>query len=378
MKKKLFLSLLVFTFPALAATTFPGSEPKTGDAYYLWNVGRQAFLCLDNSGLSLSGCPLPFTVGGEGATLTLTASEGELGSSLYALPTVGDSGAQHQWTAVGRTNGYVLSVRLPESADDHPIYYSEAFGDVRTMMQQPDDEFTDALWLFVSPSDAATAEVTLDETADSYTMPIILSTATVKLKRTFTLNSWNTLCVPFDITSQQLRDQFGDGVQLASLSGSNDTELIFALTDAVERGKPYIVKPSKEPSNGTYYVFTDVSAFADSPQAVDCGTAGFHGTFSKETVPAASYVFRNDQIYHLPEAMTAKGFRCWIQDASDKTGFTSWKLDGATEIPGIRLQDNAVVYDLSGRYRGNSTKGDIPARALPHGIYIIKGKKIIK
>ena len=76
--------------------------------------------------------------------------------------------------------------------------------------------------------------------------------------------------------------------------------------------------------------------------------------------------------------MTAKGFRCWIQDASDKTGFTSWKLDGATEIPGIRLQDNAVVYDLSGRYRGNSTKGDIPARALPHGIYIIKGKKIIK
>lgn len=378
MKKILFLLFLVITLPAAASTTFQGSDPQSGNAYYLWNVGRQAFLCLDGSDLALSGRPLSFTVGSDGTTLTLASSEGMLGSSLYALPTVGDSDGQHQWTAVSSTGGYVLSVRLPESADDHPIYYSEAFGEVRTMMQQPDDEFTDALWLFVSPSDAATTEVVLDETADSYTVPIIQSTATVKLKRTFTLGSWNTLCVPFDIPASQLKDQFGSDVQLATLSGSNNAELIFSTTDAVEKGKPYIVKPSQNPKDGTNYVFTGVRAFADSPQQVDCGTAIFHGTFCKTTVPARSYVLRKNEVYHLPEAMTAKGFRCWIEDTSSQANFTSWQLDGTTAAPSISLQGKDEIYDLSGRYRGSSTKEQDGLQELPHGIYIIHGKKIIK
>lgn len=372
MKKILYLLLLVFSVSASATTTFQGSEPQQGSTYYLWNVGRQAFLCLNNSELALTGRPLSFAVGSDGSAITLTASEGMLGSSLYNLPSVGDADDQHQLTAVSRANGYVLSVRLPESADDHPLYYSEAFGDVRTMMQQPDDDFTDALWLFVSPSDAATDEVTLDETATSYTVPIIQSAATVKLKRTFTIGSWNTLCVPFDISVDQLKSQFGSDVQLATLSESNATQLVFSLTDAVEKGKPYIVKPSKEPTDGTSYIFTGVSAFADAPEAVDCGTATFYGTFCKTEVPARSYVISKNTVYHLTEAMTTKGFRCWIVDNSSQANFTSWQLDDATSISSIRQSSNGDVYDLSGRRRASNME------TLPHGVYIIKGKKIIK
>ncbi len=228
MKKILFLLLLfVISVSVSAQITFQGSEPQNGNTYYLWNVGRQSFLCLNDSKLALSGRPLAFTVDGAGATFTLTAAEGLLGSSLYDIPSVGSTDNRHEWSAVCMEEGYVLSVRLPESADFHPLFFSEAFGDVRTMMQQPDDEFTDALWRFVSPNEASVAEVTLDETADSYTVPVTLNTATVKLKRSFTLNSWNTLCVPFDIPASQLKEQFGDDMQLATLSGSNDTQLFF-------------------------------------------------------------------------------------------------------------------------------------------------------
>lgn len=378
MKKILFLLLLfVISVSVSAQITFQGSEPQNGNTYYLWNVGRQSFLCLNDSKLALSGRPLAFTVDGAGATFTLTTAEGLLGSSLYGIPSVGSPDNQHEWSAVSMEKGYVLSVRLPESADFHPLYFSEAFGDVRTMMQQPDDEFTDALWRFVSPNEASVAEVTLDETADSYTVPVILNTATVKLKRSFTLNNWNTLCVPFDIPASQLKEQFGDDVKLATLSGSNDTQLFFSLTDAVEKGKPYLVRPTKESTDGRY-VFTGVGTFAEAPQEVVRGTARFHGSFCKTPVPAKSYVIRKNEVYHLPESMTTKGFRCWIEDTEALAHFTSWQIDGTTGIMDVSVESVPEVYDLSGRHRCGNAGQASKMTTLPHGVYIIKGKKIIK
>ena len=353
MKKLLLILLLIIPVSVSATVNFPGSEPQKGNTYYLWNVGRQAFLCLHNSELALSGRPLSFTVDSSDATITLTAAEGALGSSLYGMPSVGSLNGQHEWTAVSRAEGYVLCVRLPESADCHPIYFSEAFGDVRTMMLQPDDEFTDALWRFVSPNEAAVAEVTLDEAADSYTVPVIQNAAKVKLRRSFTLNSWNTLCVPFDITASQLREQFGDDVQLAVLSGSNDTQLFFSFTDAVEKGKPYIVKPTRVSDDGLY-VFTGVGTFAEEPQEVVRGNACCLGSFCNNEVPAKSYVFRKSEVYHLPEPMPAKGFRCWIEDSEALANFTSWQVEGTTGFRDVSVESVAAVYDLCGRHRGSN------------------------
>ena len=375
MKRLLLLILLVTGLASMhAGSPYEGSEPLKGNTYYLWNVGRQAFLCVAGSSLAFTGRPLAFTLDGNGTTLTLSTHEGQLGSSLYGLPSANGSSGRSEWTAVRRLDNYVLSVRLPESADCHPLYFSEAFGDVRTMMQQPDDEFTDALWRFVTPEEAAVAEVTLDETDTTYTVPVIQGSATINLKRTFTLGVWNTLCVPFDIPSDRLKEQFGSDVQLASLCGTRGDELIFVLADAVEQGRPYLVKPTKAPDID-HYVFAGVCTFAEAPVEVVSGNARFRGSFCMTQMPASSYVIRGNGVSRLPEPMTDKGFSCWIEEVAASAPFITWQLQGSTGITTVGMGRTDEVSDLSGR---RLKLDGLNAGRLPHGVYILNGKKIIK
>ena len=74
--------------------------------------------------------------------------------------------------------------------------------------------------------------------------------------RTLSNSCWNTLCLPFSQTGEQVRKAFGSDValkQYASVSGNTMT-----FTDATEivAGKPYLVKPSTTVENPTFTEFT--------------------------------------------------------------------------------------------------------------------------
>lgn len=77
--------------------------------------------------------------------------------------------------------------------------------------------------------------------------------------RTYKANQWNTFCLPFDLTIEQLKTAFGNDVEIVDHVGMDldgKTMLFAPVTDAtLYGGFPYFIKPTSEVSNPK---FTDV------------------------------------------------------------------------------------------------------------------------
>lgn len=257
----------------------------------------------------------------------------------------------------------------------------------------------------------------------------------IRLKRAFKTDKWNSFVFPYNLTSTQVRNAFGDGTRVAKLDGlgtiTNDANIIdFASVSlpegtgiAIEANKFYLIKPSDPlPDTKDYYdMGTQVYKYSELPQGVqtahyDIGENAAHASghntiISKATywattnyanfnrnnltavtngiyAPAKSYVISDSQMYYIKNPNRIKGFRGWIEDVDAATGTTGGAklaLNGVfdeNEISGINaifteeviVPSNGSIYDLSGRkVAGNASQ----LNALPKGMYIVNGKKYI-
>lgn len=113
---------------------------------------------------------------------------------------------------------------------------------------------------------------TLDETS---TQNVIenCSYANVTLKRTVESSHWNTFCVPFSLTADQITKYFGEGTLLRTYEGDfNNNIANFKVVDNIEAGKPYLLKPGNAVvENPTFEEVSIVATNLDTyknPQAV--------------------------------------------------------------------------------------------------------------
>ena len=242
--------------------------------------------------------------------------------------------------------------------------------------------------------------------------------ATVYLKRNFTLNKWNTLVMPIDLTAAQVKEAFGDDTQIAELKGvgavtgrpSIDFQTVSLDQEGtvVEKAKMYLIKPVKDGSTKTLVVtfkdsttktYQDVKMYTigrrnlNGDNLVDpittegqCdqypdGQVKFVGTYvSKDATfgpQAKSYVFSGGNMYHLSSAMAIKGFRGWFEDMTGSGSIKFNISDGEiTSIDEVIANDkgkaNGAVYTVDGvQVRANASS----LEGLPAGIYIFNGKK---
>lgn len=110
--------------------------------------------------------------------------------------------------------------------------------------------------LFFYPQDVAQPELVLDEenpdlrylteSIDTY------ASTTLHLNRSFSLNKWNTLTLPVDLTYGQMKSAFGDDVKLAQLFELSATSIRFKTVEGIGDDEvmlhaftPYIIKPTK-------------------------------------------------------------------------------------------------------------------------------------
>jgi len=247
-----------------------------------------------------------------------------------------------------------------------------------------------------------TDRVILDET--STTVPETLTGVNVTVKRTINKNEWSTLCLPFDMTAEQVKKAFGDDVELAyfddqiqPVTVENDGTDIVAITinftaDDLSLGffgnYPYVIKVSKDIET------FDVDGVNVSPSQANAqvyyktGNArtgihefGFYGTLSAgTTIPENGLFLSDNKFWYAGGSKTIKGFRGYFnftdvltnKDASAKINFN---VDGeATSINGINsLKVVEGVYDLSGR-KILIENNDL--NTLQKGVYIIDGKKV--
>lgn len=269
--------------------------------------------------------------------------------------------------------------------------------------------------IFVLDEDAKSTEYMEKATGKDY------EEVTVYLKRSFTLNKWNSFVTPVGLTNAQVKQAFGDDVKVAKLAGvggvtGRESSIDFRTVDlsqegvAIEPAQMYLVKPTKDAVDmnlelvdgtevsGKMYLIgrhsLDGSKITDGTLTIKptCGQPAegaeitgaqvdFMGTYvaldATNGPQAGAYAWSGGDMYHLKKANAIKGFRGWLVD---HTGAKSIKFnigDGSvTSIDEVIANDRAektsdAVYTVDGvKIRDNASS----LEGLPAGLYIFKGK----
>lgn len=230
--------------------------------------------------------------------------------------------------------------------------------------------------------------VTLNQDSDNTT---IISdnngkTVDVHLDRKFTADGgWYTLCLPFAVSNGQLATVFGDGVRVESLTAARKetdgtTTLVFsAVSNGVEAGKAYLVKPTETAENP---VFSGVILSSAAPQPTEVGGYKFVGTYGLTHLDLTNANYRllggNDGLglYRIAanDATSLKGTRGYFVFPSDSQQAAEAKV--AVSVPTDIHSVIGVEKVKDGIYTLQGVKIE-HADHLPAGVYINNGKKIL-
>ena len=199
----------------------------------------------------------------------------------------------------------------------------------------------------------------------------------VKLNRTLVADKWNTLCVPFAISEEEIKANFGEGTLVEKFDAVNGNTVNFADATSIEAGVPYLIKPTFA---GTTYTFYGKEVSADAPKAKGNADVTFQGIYSPTditndgTVKAAG-VTEDGKVLFVNRGSQTKAFRCFFtisDNASIPPAMLKISIKGVETAINSIVMDNSnatdnAVYNLQGqRVNGNS---------LTKGIYIKNGKK---
>ena len=181
--------------------------------------------------------------------------------------------------------------------------------------------------------------------------------AYVRLHRTLTAGSWNSLCVPFDY---EIPNGW-DVVEIGSTSQNGDKVFITFVpkTGTLEAGKPYLVKPAEEVDMITSA--GKLTTMVESPITVTEGVVSFVPTFVKSQVPQGGYYVKtgSNKLLEALEARNMKGYRAYFTvNGNGIKGLNSSLEDDATFIDSI-VDGNGIyaVYSVSGMKLEGLQKG---------------------
>ncbi len=202
--------------------------------------------------------------------------------------------------------------------------------------------------------------VTLDEAAtsnESWVGKVVVPEAEgplydVQIIRTIKAGMYNTICLPFEVTSAQAKDIFGADVQLRTLKSADLVEegqvldLSFEQTSGMYPGTPHLIKTSRDIVNP---VFTGVKFTRETPATTTKTNANFVGTFIKDEIPADPnnlFMGANNTLYFPTVNMPILGMRAYfvihdVPAGAVKRARIIENEQVATEIELIMEQPNA-------------------------------------
>ena len=231
------------------------------------------------------------------------------------------------------------------------------------------------------------------------------------LHRTFTKSAdnnkkgWNSIILPVDMTAAQVKEAFGEGVQMAEFDRLENNWIKFSTVDVAADGvvlhknTPYIIYPTKEPLGNYSYTIDGVTKILDGhvyvanginyddqtsnlTHTVNGGGMTYTGSYSNPTaVSADSYMFSKGDLIHTNKDHTVKAYRCWLKDDMHTGKMLMFSIngngiDGTTGIHVIeenKQNTNTGIYNLGG-VRMNTNNVD----KLPKGVYVVNNKVVVK
>lgn len=381
---KTFLTVLALSCTMttnVAAQEYKGSAPVSGATYNLYNVGTKQFLGIENGRLVLGGEKVDVTLSAVNDTNTpgffrLTSPDGTWHADLYGTPSL-ETDKFSQWRIEpvnGKKDVYAIASRNTEASASLYLYQNEALGRLSAVPQQPSAQFEAAQWKLVYTGENTPPLYGFNENSKTYENPGD-GYWVVSITRTFQPGQWTTFCSPVNLTESQLKQLFGDDVQVAELKAQNANELQFVTSHSLKAGVPCIIKVMK-PTENKEYLLEDNFTFASQAETVSVNGGTFHGTltvtkpnFGYALNPATSAVEPIDKGY-VVDAMSAY-YVSNIDVVVDR-----WSLDGTTGISTITtVSPEGDIYTIGGQKVGSGEKA---AKRLQHGVYVVGGKKHAK
>ena len=227
--------------------------------------------------------------------------------------------------------------------------------------------------------------------------------ADITLQRKLIAGSWNTLAVPFNVSSQMLgylTSQYGLTVkELTSTTLENEgktLKLNFTDANSMVAGKPYLVKvttdfdfsaqalPNVEVGKDLVPVETEYVDFVPTlGKTLVTGPDGDKDNKDAVLFIASGNKLVNPTVVNNPDNQSSymKGFRAYFQLKNVPAEARTFALNLGDEETGITTtdftdctNDTNSTYDLQGRQIVNRKSVN---RKLSKGIYIQNGKKVV-
>lgn len=198
-------------------------------------------------------------------------------------------------------------------------------------------------------------------------------------------NGWNTICMPFALTSNQMDQLFGTGwTAYAINSYDNDNgNLSFKKVTTLATATPYLVYAENVDEVEDEIFFKSVSIYggsigwASTNRTQTKGNASFIGTFAPIAAPEMEGKYGVTTAGKLGKGSSSasiKGYRAYVEVSDPSSSRLSILIDDdeenqTTDLGFVKLIDKDAndVYNLQGQKVKKATKG----------IYIVNGRKVI-
>lgn len=365
----------------VAAQDYKGSAPVSGATYNLYNVGTKQFLGIENGRLVLGGNALDVTLEAVNDTNTpgffrLTSADDTWHAGLYGTPTL-ETAKFSQWRIEpvnGKKDVYAIASRNTEASASLYLYQNEALGRLAAVPQQPSAQFEAAQWKLINTEGNTPPLYGFDENSKTYENPGD-GYYVVSITRTFQPGQWTTFCSPVDLTETQLKQLFGDDVQVAELKAQNSNELQFVTSHSLKAGVPCIIKVMKPAENNNYNI-EDNFTFASQAETVPVNGGAFHSTLTVSE-PNGGYALNpaTSAVEPIVNGYEVSAMSAYYVSNLDVV-IDCWSLDGTTGIGTITtVSPEGDIYTIGGQKVGNGEKA---AKRLQRGVYVVGGKKHAK
>lgn len=306
------------------------------------------------------------------------------------------------------TGNYTLNIHgismSGVDSQDHPVTDIASFN-VEVTERTP-RVLEDTAEEIPEPTYITTTPIEWDEDGRAIKYQETQLTEDVTVKRTIKANTWSTICLPFEMTLEEVAASIGEGTVVAgwdinqiwagtpyTYDSANDVidinfyELSTEYGDKIEANTPYLIKATKDISE---FTVSKKQVNADEEKSAISKTIGrktsyFNGVLKAGKVPSGSLFFSGNKFYYSTGSSKIKAFRAYMTLA-DKLSDKTIGSDGATNI-GVLINDtptfvegistktvsNDDVYSVSGIKMG--TESDL--KSMQPGMYIVNGKKVI-
>lgn len=220
--------------------------------------------------------------------------------------------------------------------------------------------------------------VVLDEDVniDKLLVNLEISDNQITLKRTLHGGHWNTMCLPFYLSSDNITEVFGSDTKVVTFEGCKDNVMNFKQVWSVEKCTPFMVWLSEDKSSITFeyngWVNDDKGNITQNPNNEGYSMVGnLNG--DNQFVPDGALFIANDQVYKSAGNSPIKAMTAYFTIPSNTSAANYYfSIDGTvTGINGVsadKADQKNAIYDLQGNRVTNPSKG----------IYIQNGRKVVR